>query len=430
MSDVDEHFFEACGGAGPLAFEWRLPESKEVVRTAIAKPSLIIGRSKRADVVVGHPSVGIRHALVQLVGGRVFVIDLESRDGLRWGGVPRNYGWIDRRRPFRVGEVEFRLIEGDVGWAATAEPNPTSARYRGPEPLPETFLEIRRPGESVARSPMNRAVVLVGGSDRCQLRLKSEGASRFVCALVRTPSGVWAVDLLSTKGYLVNGVRGQTDAMGDGDAISVGEERVRVLYGRGGRSGPAGAALESTGLAGAPAKLGCAVAGPVALRPVATPIVGGAVRDDLRPVLEHAMTELGGGVAPSSAFGQALMMMVQLLGEVHRDHLSMVRDELAQLRRLGAEIDELRVSLESGKKPALSGLSRHPGYDAPPEPPGRNGTHRLRDDESELSPWDSDSFAPRPDPAAARLLVGERLAAWEQEHQSRLQRVLELLVKR
>src|SRR5262249_27740500 len=153
----------------------------------------------KADVVLNHPSVGLRHAYLQLVEGRLFAVDLESRAGLRWGEVPRVSGWVDRRRPLRIGAVEVRLVGGDAGGDGVGEdhgpmPAPTTSRFKGRRPTPDVFLELRRPGHRTRRCRMDRALVLVGRSERCHVRLP--GASRFVCALVRTPEGVWAVDLL------------------------------------------------------------------------------------------------------------------------------------------------------------------------------------------------------------------------------------------
>ena len=40
----------------------------------------------------------------------------------------------------------------------------------------------------------------------------------------------------------------------------------------------------------------------------------------------------------SSPFGQALILLIRLLGDIHRDHLKLVREELAQIRRINLEM--------------------------------------------------------------------------------------------
>ena len=93
------------------------------------RPAVLVGRDPRADLVLGHPLVGLRHAYLQLVEGRLFATDLGSREGLHWGGVPRRSGWIDRSRPLQVGVTTIRVVEG--GRAGDGGPGgPSSRRCR------------------------------------------------------------------------------------------------------------------------------------------------------------------------------------------------------------------------------------------------------------------------------------------------------------
>ena len=49
---------------------------------------------------------------------------------------------------------------------------------------------------------------------------------------------------------------------------------------------------------------------------------------------------------------QAMMMLAQTLGTMHRDHMNLVKDELAEIRRLAEEMHALRV--EIGQRPAAA----------------------------------------------------------------------------
>jgi hypothetical protein len=53
---------------------------------------------------------------------------------------------------------------------------------------------------------MSRALALIGRSTACQVRLMNPSVSNFHAAMVRTPSGVWIVDLLSREGIEVDGM--------------------------------------------------------------------------------------------------------------------------------------------------------------------------------------------------------------------------------
>ena len=131
----------------------------------------------------------------------------------------------------------------------------------------------------------------------------------------------------------------------------------------------------------------------------------------LRPLLE------GEGPSPdvaSSPFGQALILLIRLLGDMHRDHLKLVREELEQIRRINLEM-----------KATGAGLAR-------PDPGTSTKAATVGDAAANGDP-EPGPGAPHPrlvDPEAVHSLVGERLVAWEQERRSRWQRVIELLVKR
>ena len=74
-------------------------------------------------------------------------------------------------------------------------------------------------------------LTLVGGSGDCAVRLPGPGISRFVCALLRTPAGVWAIDLLSSRGLAINGVERREAVLEDGDMLQVGGWPSASTYG-------------------------------------------------------------------------------------------------------------------------------------------------------------------------------------------------------
>ena len=114
MSGDLGQFLEACGASGSLRLEWDDWETGRPVARDFERPTVLVGRNPRADLVLGHPLVGLGHAYLQLVEGRLFAIDLGSREGLHWGGVPRRGGWIDRSRPLQVGVTTIRVVEGSL----------------------------------------------------------------------------------------------------------------------------------------------------------------------------------------------------------------------------------------------------------------------------------------------------------------------------
>ena len=152
MSGDLGQFLEACGATGPLRLEWDDWETGRPVRREFERPAVLVGRNPLADLVLDHPLVGVRHAYFQLVDGRLFAIDLGSREGLQWGGVPRHGGWIDRSRPVQVGATTIRVVEGDRdedGGPARGPPRGgTRAASRRREPSWRSAAGEKRGGRS------------------------------------------------------------------------------------------------------------------------------------------------------------------------------------------------------------------------------------------------------------------------------------------
>ena len=77
------------------------------------QPFAVIGRDPRSDVVLDHSQVSRRHVYLQMVEGRAFWVDLESRTGTRGERKPQRFGWLEGRRALSVGPFVIRLFVGD-----------------------------------------------------------------------------------------------------------------------------------------------------------------------------------------------------------------------------------------------------------------------------------------------------------------------------
>jgi len=409
MSDEGRLFLEACGATGPLRFEWADPTTAELRGRDIEQAAFVVGHDPAADLVLDDPSVEPYHAFLQIVDGRLFAFDLGKTDGLRWGEIPRAAGWVNRGQPLRIGRYTIRLIGGDrEGGESIVEPAPTSSRYVSRLNLPRVVLEFRVATEGkdgqCQRDILDRVLVLAGRSKRCQLRVEGDHVARFTCALIRTPKGLWMTNIRPTEGATVNGALCRFARLEDDDVVQLGHFRIRVTYNDTAKT-PVVRAPDRQ----ASASLGAAIQ-PRAISGMVIPSDESSPEILLQPLLEQAGSELG---LPSSPFGQSLVLLVRLLGDVHRDHLTLVRDELAEIRRLSRDMDKLRGEMRQPE----------PGHLPLPHTDSPDGAGHVADFNSQLED------AARPNPEAVQEIISERLEAWERERQSRWRKLLRLLTQ-
>jgi pSer/pThr/pTyr-binding forkhead associated (FHA) protein len=248
-------FLRACGATGPPRLGVEPPAVAAAVRRESGPPFLLAGREARADLPLDDPAVSKRHAYLQVIAGRVFCLDLQSRGGVRWDGRPRHSGWLEPGQAVGIGPFTVRLL-GD-GLATPAAPaadyDPLASLPPDQDPLPRVGLEVLSGSQRNTTWRMDRVLALVGQAPVCQVRAASRGVSRCHCGLLRTPLGLWVIDLMATEGTSVNGTPVRWARLGDGDELRLGDLLLGVRCHP--ASGPAAAPVPVSGAqaAGAPA---------------------------------------------------------------------------------------------------------------------------------------------------------------------------------
>src|SRR3954462_11606016 len=87
-------FLDACGANGPMYWAIERRDAAGVERVVFDLPFLVVGRDPSSDLQLRHPEVSDRHAYLQLVGGRLFCLDLGSRTGTYVDGRCVRSGWV------------------------------------------------------------------------------------------------------------------------------------------------------------------------------------------------------------------------------------------------------------------------------------------------------------------------------------------------
>jgi pSer/pThr/pTyr-binding forkhead associated (FHA) protein len=343
-----DQFLEACGSHGPIWLCRGEPGALAVASRAFSQPFAVIGRDAAADYCLDYPEISRRHAYLQVIAGRVFCIDLGSRTGIQWEDGPRPWGWVDTERGIRIGTVRIRPLEIAPGQSSQSDegdaPLPISRSFKHPA-LAKASLEFLDPTTERSTQRVSRALTFIGRWAPCKVMLEGPEVSRFHGCLVRTPAGIWVVDLLSRRGILVNGEQVRCARLADGDELQVGPHRIRLRCGHS-KARPA----ESSSLparrrewGGRPGSLAASSPTTPETGTMLSPVRDGgwepAGRTDISDALILTLLNEVGRMQQDMAetFQQALMTMCRMTSDMHREQMALIREELARLQQLTEE---------------------------------------------------------------------------------------------
>ena len=384
-------FLNACGISGPLQLAIRGPSSNENGVRLLHQPFALIGRDQRADVPLEHSLVSRRHVYLQIIEKESFWIDLDSRSGTFSDGQLRKFGWLEPGKLIRVGPFELQQLsrecsaEEGQSKAPESRISPLVARSHGTQPLPEVALQFLNGPSRAASWPMNRVMSLIGSASGCKFRLADPSVSSFHCSLLKTPLGLWVIDLLGPEGVVVNDALVRYALLADNDVLKVGRYRIRVHSRFASRDHersnsancrsmavPASQSLRRNPLEPVFTDGDSRFSGSLALG--STPWQ----RSDLGsliPLQTGQMSNIGWGSATNEPvrlakgdisesilvpivnqfgmmqqqmldqFQQAIAMLVQMFGNLHRDQMDTIREELDRLRDLTKEFQDLKLEL-------------------------------------------------------------------------------------
>jgi pSer/pThr/pTyr-binding forkhead associated (FHA) protein len=223
----------SCAAVAPLELTVSGPGWDGGERHVFEQPFVLIGREERNDLRLDDEAVSRRHAYLQQMGERVFCIDLGSRTGTHWAGEARPAGWLRPNQGIQIGPFTLELAKaawtGGIPNEEGAEAgNPLQDRMNGQLQFPMFRIAVGNEVRSQFR--MNRELVLVGSAPECRVRLRDAGISRYHCSLVKTPEGLWVLDLLSTTGTRLNGEPIRWARVNEGDLLRVGPYLLRLSY--------------------------------------------------------------------------------------------------------------------------------------------------------------------------------------------------------
>ena len=376
-------FRKACGLSAPLALVCQDASSSAGAYSPLdyPRPFMVVGRLPTADLFLNHEQVSRRHVYLQAIEGRVYCVDLESRTKTHWKGQEgaQSQGWLDsggvpsRSAPIGfIGRISSPIAIHTRGLADPFSP-PTNGGS-GPLHLPRATLELpfRVDGRSSTWAPEG-VLALVGRSDRCQLVLTDNNISHYHAGLVRTPLGLWIIDLAAREGVYVNEMRVRWAWLGDGDQVRMGPFTIVLKY----ETPPQGISREdvplmtgasptappASSLAAAPGSVdtdrkalavrsGVRSMGLARVEPPAhsprhgfPTAIDGAEWEPVLPPAPNPGAMWQQQMQMMQAFHNDMVMMFQMFVAMHRDHLDSVRDELNRVEQLTRELTRLNARL-------------------------------------------------------------------------------------
>jgi pSer/pThr/pTyr-binding forkhead associated (FHA) protein len=401
-------FLAACGIEDSFQFAVENQDATESRLRLLYQPFAVIGRDLRADVVLDHADISRRHVYLQVIEGRVFWIDLESRTGTRNESESQRFGWLEGGRTLIVGPYVIRQFVGDRQVVEKRprgdlpRSTPLVARPSSPATQSEVALEfLNGPSQSMLK-PVHRVLSLIGSASGCKFRLTDSSVSRFHGSLLQTSAGLWIIDLLGQKGIAVNDVPVRCSRLVDGDIVRIGRYQIRIRYHS--RVQESGTELLDVGHGAFVPKVARQSRTVLSLNSIGwTPITAPLCSDSDGQESPSLSIEPGSlshdvGLVPSNSilagtlrhsesaesvlvplvnqfgmmqqqmfdqFQQAMAMMINMFGTMHRDQMEVIRAELDRLHELTNEFHALKNELAERTREKPEPIPREPEPSSP-----------------------------------------------------------------
>jgi pSer/pThr/pTyr-binding forkhead associated (FHA) protein len=450
-------FLEACGASEPVSLQVRSAGTPASACIRLAQPFAVIGRSKRNHLVLEHFETSRRHVYLQMLAGSVFCIDLESTTGIHWPDGQRPAGWLAHGQALRLGGHELRLLDSSLASTPCPDFDPMAP---GCLQGPHLALEFLNGSSPHSQWTMNRALVLLGNSRVCKVRFHDAHVAAVHGSLVWTPAGTWIVDLRGRAGIYVNGQKIRCARLDDGDRIRVADFEIRAHCPSEPPTFPAWPvrptqkALVANG-SHAPRSsflVPSSVAGPLTRSPQGL-LALGDVPDKGAPLTRSPQSLLDLGDVPDKGalesillplaqqfsvmqnqmfdqFQQAMMMMFQMFGNLQKDQMALIRQELDRVQELTQEIQILQAELKKSHPSHPIHAVEPPALATTPFKPESNRkaptttAPSVPADVTRSTTPSSSVSAGTQDPLEVHAWLCRRMAELQEDRRSRLQKIL------
>ena len=212
-----------------IVFELRAPGGRSVRSIQLRRPHALIGRIVGADIPIADTGVGARHAYLHADDRGVYLIDLASRGGTRVNGAPISSTWL------RIGDIveiagrEIELKEVHInGFLVDSLACDDRLLADSSDDRLLVGLSLEPQDRRGASWVVGSELVFIGRDESCGIRIDGDQIAKTHCALLKSSSNAYIIDLLVQRTSVNNQhVRGAA-ALADGDLLEIGRERFLV----------------------------------------------------------------------------------------------------------------------------------------------------------------------------------------------------------
>ncbi|GAC1465094.1 MAG: hypothetical protein NVSMB9_04360 [Isosphaeraceae bacterium] len=222
MRDQSEATEDPLWATGDLMFRVSGAGTAPDRLVKVHRPFAVVGRAAETDLPLMERAASARHVYLHLDPRGLYAVDLVTRTGTRINGTSEMVGWLRPGDWIEVAGRRIELLRMRVNGFVIDPPqcNANLLVDGGEDSLAGLTLEPRRSNDSPW--VLGSELVFLGWSASCGIQIKDTSVSRTHCALVRTATGVYLVDLCGRQTWVEDRpVRGAS-IVHDGDLITIG----------------------------------------------------------------------------------------------------------------------------------------------------------------------------------------------------------------
>lgn len=158
------------------------------VEIHLNQPFAWIGSLPTTHVQLSDPRVSRTHAYLHRTKNGVYFVDLASRTGLVYRGVPAGAGWLEPGQPLEIAGfhlfVDLELTAGTADLIARVPP--------ADDPRLPVWIHAELGRQNTVFS-LDRPLTLIGRDPPCKVRLPRAKLPRVYMAIYREPEAAWAI---------------------------------------------------------------------------------------------------------------------------------------------------------------------------------------------------------------------------------------------